>query len=114
MDALDACDYSIHKAATRLGIQANTLYHWIRKSENLSKYIAYRLQFDAVKAREKLEGILEQVDHLNPAMLGHVIQVCKILLDKAEADKTDVQQQQIEFTLNTDAQEKIKKLLDGE
>lgn len=112
MDALDASDYSIHRASTRLGVRPSTLYYWISDSPNLKKYIAHRLDFDAVKAREKLEQMLEQADALDPRQMGHVIQICKILLDKAEANKSQLEIDHVlDVGVNEEIEKKIRDLL---
>jgi hypothetical protein len=115
MDALDASDYSIHRASTRLGVHPSTLYRWISDSPNLKKYIAHRLEFDAVKAREKLEHMLEHADALDPKQMGHVISICKILLDKAEANKAQLEIDHVlDVSVNEEVESKIRKLLGEE
>lgn len=115
MDALDSTDYNVSAAAKRLGIQTTTLNRWIRESDNLRKYIQWRIEGDAVKARDRLNEILEQADHLDPRQMGHVISVCKILLDKVEADRNHLS---VEGALNhgidPDAVDLINKLLGEE
>ena len=110
MDALDACEYSVHKAAVRVGVTSATMYRWIQKSDNLKKYIAWRLDFDAVKAREKLEFMMENVDCLDPKTMGNVIAICKILLDKAESNKVDTNVTNT-ITVDSALEDRIKKLL---
>ena len=110
MDALDACDYAISKAALRLGIASSTLYTWVRNSPNLNKYIANRLELDALKARDKLEEILEKADALDPKFTGNVIQVCKILMDKVEPDRQQLDTNH-KLEIDVDLNDKINKLL---
>ena len=110
MNALDVAEYSIHKASSRLGVCPATLHRWIKKSENLQRYINERLEFDAVKAREKLEYMLDNVDCLDPKTMGNIISICKILLDKAEANKSEVSVTKT-VTIDEDLEKKIKELL---
>ena len=111
MDALDAANYSIRKAAERLGVCEATLYRWIKDSANLSKYLNLKLETDALKAREKLNDILDKLDFNDSKFTGHVISVCKILLDKVEADKQEMHMTQ-ETTIDQDLEEKVRRLLD--
>lgn len=91
MDALDACDYSIHKASDMLGITPSTLYRWVNQSDNLRKYRGMQIESHALKAREKLEQIIEGADHLDPRQMGPIISACKIFMDKAEANKLNIE-----------------------
>lgn len=113
MDALDAENYNVSKAAGRLGVQPNTLYKWIKDSENLSNYVKLRTDADAVKARDKLNFILEHADSLDPRQMGHIISICKILIDKAESDKSDINiNQQTKHKIDEDLKDKIQRLLE--
>lgn len=91
MDALDACDYSITKAAVKLGVTSSTLYRWINQSDNLRKYRFMQIEQHALLAREKIEQIIKQADYLDPRQMGAVISACKIFLDKAEANKLNIE-----------------------
>lgn len=113
MDALDAESYNITKAAGRLGVRPNTLYKWVKESENLATYISFRTESDAVRARDKLDEILSSADTLDPRQMGHIISICKILLDKQEADKNHLEVDQTNtHTIDKDLEDKIKKLLE--
>lgn len=113
MDALDAEEYNIKRAAARLGIKPNTLYKWIKDSENLKKYVDLRIENDAVRARDKLSEMLEYGDALDPRQMGHIISICKILLDKAEADRQSLDiSQQTTHKIDKELQDKIRDLLD--
>jgi hypothetical protein len=113
MDALDAESYNITKAAGRLGVRPNTLYKWVKESENLTTYISFRTESDAVRARDKLDEILSSADTLDPRQMGHIISICKILLDKQEADKNHLEVDQTNtHTIDKDLEDKIKKLLE--
>lgn len=111
MNALDACNYSIPKAAERLGVRPNTLYHWIQTSDNLRQYRNMKLEMDAVTAREKLNDMLAKLDALDPRVSGHVISICKILIDKAEANKMDNSPMKVQHEIDKDLEDKIRKLL---
>jgi len=91
MDALDANDYSIFKAADMLGIASSTLYTWINSSDNLRKYRYMQIEAHGLLAREKIEAILTQADHLDPRQMGHVLSAAKIFMDKAEANKLNIE-----------------------
>jgi hypothetical protein len=113
MDALDASEYNITKAAKLLTVNPQYLYKWVRDDDNLKGYLRMRVESDAVKARDKLNEILELANALDPKQMGHVVQICKILLDKQEADKQQLDihtQHSVDEELN----EKIKKLLGNE
>ena len=86
MDALDAGDYNINRAAEILGLHVPTLRNWIIKSENLSKYTAYKQAEGAVKAREKLDYMLDNLDADDPRAAGILTTICKTLMDKYEPD----------------------------
>ena len=110
MDAIEAAEYNITEASRRLGIRRTNLSAWIRNEDNLRNFVKHRIEMDAVKARDKLNEILSLADSLDPKQMGHVVNICKILLDKAEADKSQVDvttHNKIDDELN----EKIKKLL---
>ena len=91
MDALDACDYSITKAAGMLGVAASTLYTWVNDSDNLRKYRFMQIEQHALLAREKIEQIIKHADALDPRQMGAVISACKLFMDKAEANKLSVE-----------------------
>lgn len=113
MDALDACDYSIKLASQRLGIAQQTLYKWVycdNKSDNLKKYIQMKLEYDGIRAREKLVEMLDCLNWEDAKFTGNVIQVCKTLLDKAEADLTKTEVQQTN-KIDIKADENIRRLL---
>lgn len=95
MDALDASNGHVGRAASKLGVTNGTLSKWILESENLKKYQSMRRSQDAIKARDKLNDIMDTLEHEDPRFTGHVIKVCQILLDKAEADKHEVNQTNI-------------------
>ena len=113
MDALDACNYNVRLASDRLGIMPNTLYRWIKNSKNLTKYIADRLGFDAVRARDKLNEILDKADPMDTKYTNNVISICKILLDKSEADanKQEINMKQ-EMVLDKDLEAKINAFIE--
>ena len=90
MDALDASNYSIGKAAEVLGVTSSTLYRWIKQSDNLRKYRGMQIEAHALLAREKIEQIINQADHLDPRQMSAVISACKLFMDKAEADKLSI------------------------
>lgn len=110
MDALEAEGMHVARAAGRLGIGINTLYTWLANDPNLKKFRSWRTQHDAVSARDKLKDILERADELDPRQMGHVINICKILLDKAEADKTEAKID-VNGGINQELEDKLKKLL---
>ena len=111
MDALDACEYSIPKAAQRLGVGVAHFYNWIDKSPNLKSYIRLKLELDAVNAREKVQEIM-QLDHNDPKFTGHVLGACKLLIDKADASKLQVDgTQSVSHTVDDELGETIRKLL---
>ena len=111
MDALDACDYSIPKAAVRLGVQTSTLYGWVDKSHNLKTYVRLKLELDAVTAREKVHEIM-QLDHHDPKFTGHVLGACKLMIDKADSTKVQVDSNAaIDLTVDGDLSDTLKKLL---
>lgn len=83
MDALDASEMNVSGAARRLGVMPGTLSKWILEDENLKKYVAFRNETDAVKARDRLSELLDR----NDIKINDLISACKILLDKAEPDK---------------------------
>jgi transposase-like protein len=113
MDALDAEELNVSRAAGRLGIAPNTLYQWIKKSPNLKGYLQMRTETDAVKARDKLNRILDLADELDPRQMGHIITICKILIDKQEADKQQLDvNQHTKLEVDSEIQDKIRKLLD--
>lgn len=113
MDALDAAGYNISRAAGTLGVKPNTLYKWIKESDNLSKYIRMRVEADAVKARDTLNDILDRADLDDPRMTSNVVSICKILLDKAESDKQSLDIFQVEGKAPQHMlEEKLKKLLE--
>lgn len=91
MDALDASDYSVHKAAAMLSVTPQTLYRWINQSDNLRKYRFMQIEAHALMARDKIEQIISQADYLDPRQMGSVISACKIFLDKAEANKLNIE-----------------------
>lgn len=110
MDVLDANDYDIKQAASSLGIATTTLRRWIIQSENLSTYHRLKIAEGAVKAREKLEYMLEHLDCLDPKSSGTVLGVCKTLMDKYEPDLSKVESKN-EISVDKQLEDKIKKLL---
>lgn len=115
MNALDACEYSVGRAAQMLGVAESTLYRWINDSENLKKYKAYMIETHALLARSKVEQILKHADYLDPKQMGHIISAAKLFMDKAEASKLHLEGEvSLEAGLNAEATDLLKKLLDEE
>lgn len=110
LDALEASDGNFTKAAHKLGIQRATLSKWVLESENLKGLIALRVADDAVLARDTLHNVLTDCDHENKDFTGHIIRVCQILLDKAEANKLDVTST-VSNKIDIELSNKIKDLL---
>ena len=112
MDALDATGFSLLKASKLLGVGKTTLFKWVNADPTLKAYRSQQLGLDAVKARDVLNNILENADHMDTRVMGHVISVCKLLLDKAEADKQDMNVSH-EHKIDKELDAKINKLMDG-
>ena len=109
IDALESCNYAIPAAAKKLGVGNATLYKWIQASPNIKAHQQFKLGMDAVKAREVLNQILDE-HHGDAKKLREIIAVCKILLDKAEADKQDVEIKET-HKLDKELEEKLNELL---
>lgn len=111
MDALDTADYNISQAAQILGLHIPTLRNWIIKSENLSKYMVYKQAEGAVKAREKLEYMLDHLDADDPRAAAILTTICKTLMDKWEPDllKSETDHR---IEIDTKLEDKVKKLLE--
>lgn len=112
MDALDRCDYNLYEASKFLGIATSTFRNWVVSSDNINKYLKYKQADGALKAREKLEYMLDNLDALDPRQAGVVKDICKTLLDKYEPDLT---KSEVDTTVSFDEvlDDKIKKLLEG-
>lgn len=111
MDALDACEYSIPKAAQRLGVGVAHFYNWIDKSPNLKNYVRLKLELDAVNAREKVQEILG-LDLHDPKFTGHVLSAAKLLIDKADSTKIQVDgSTAVELSVAADLSDAIKHLM---
>jgi hypothetical protein len=110
MDALDAVDYNINEAAKVLGLNTGTLRNWIIRSDNLSAYIKHRQAEGAMKAREKLEYMLDNLDPLDPRQASVLKDICKTLMDKYEPDLS-ASEVKATHELNTELNDKINELL---
>lgn len=111
LDALDACDGHVGRAALCIGVTTNTLSRWILDSDSLKAHAAHRREQDGMRARDKLNEILDDLDHRIPEFTGHVIRVCRTLLDKSEADKMDIKQTTVN-KLDRETEKKIDAMLD--
>lgn len=109
-NALDACEFNLSKTASMLGIAGHTMRKWARDKEQVRKYIAFRTADDAARARDRLNEILESADINDPKVMGHVVSVCKILLDKNEADKQEVESN-VNINIDKELDIKLRKLL---
>lgn len=110
MDALDATGYNLTKAAKRLGVKPEHFYRWVKESDNLRNYVRMRTESDASKARDKLNDILDSADAMDPRIMGNIISICKILLDKAEADKNTLEVTGL-GVIDEELNDRIKQLL---
>lgn len=111
MDALDAADMKTSVAADTLGVTMGTLARWIRESPNLAEYKRGQLASRAAVAWEKLEEIVEQLDHTDKDFTGHVVKACKIMIDKVDADKTEIQQNNTFREDKDEVNNKLRELL---
>lgn len=114
LDAINATNGSIPKAAEKLGIASGTLYDWIRKSDNLSCLINRQREMDALLARDKLNYMLNTLDAVDPKYTGHIISICKIMLDKVEADKSSIVTNNKIEVINHEIEAKINRLLNAD
>lgn len=83
-DALDGNNFCLSSTAVSLGVSVATLRNWVIRSPNLNGYVQHKQAEQALKAREKLEQIMENMDPADPRSAAVLMQTCKIMLDRFE------------------------------